>query len=139
MSIKIKILKTIVCPIATNGCETWTTHASDGARINAFEMIGYRNMPTTVWIARRTNESVLQERNVDRKFLRVMRRKKLHFFGTSSEPKLSSLTICKERFPVQREEGGHGRGGSSVTGLENYRRSALLVVLDATIVPDPQN
>ena len=41
-AIKLKILKTIVWPVALYGCESWTLRAADINRLQAFEMSCYR-------------------------------------------------------------------------------------------------
>ena len=61
--IKLKVLKTHVWPIATYGCETWTTCANDDAKVRSFEMAGYRKILRVHWTAHRTNEFILRELN----------------------------------------------------------------------------
>lgn len=60
---KLRLLNSLVFPIATYGAETWTLKKSDTRRIDAFEMWAYRRLLRIPWTAHRTNESVLQELN----------------------------------------------------------------------------
>jgi len=38
ISTKIRLMKALVWPVATYGCESWTLRKNEGTRFNAFEM-----------------------------------------------------------------------------------------------------
>jgi hypothetical protein len=57
---KIKLVQTLVFPIASYASESWTINKADLNRINAFEMWCWRKMLRIPWTAKRTNESILQ-------------------------------------------------------------------------------
>ena len=80
-AIKLKILKTIVWPVALYGCESWTLRAADINRLQAFEMSCYRRTLKISWTEHRTNESVLKEMGTERKILETVKRRKLQYFG----------------------------------------------------------
>ena len=50
--LKARLMRILVRPVATYGCETWTLKVSDRKRISAFEMTSYRRM---LRISRRRN------------------------------------------------------------------------------------
>ena len=80
-AIKLKILKTIVWPVALYGCESWTLRAADINRLQALEMSCYRRTLKISWTEHRTNESVLKEMGTERKILETVKRRKLQYFG----------------------------------------------------------
>ena len=57
---KVGILRTLVWPVVTYGCEAWTLKQADIKRIEAFEMFCYRRILRVSWTERRTNLSVLR-------------------------------------------------------------------------------
>ena len=52
---KVRILKCIIFPIATYGCEAWSINNTDSKKITSFEMNCYRKM----WTQKVSNEEVL--------------------------------------------------------------------------------
>jgi len=58
---KVRIMRALVWPVATYGCELWTLKASDKKRIAAFEMTAYRRMLRISWKDHRINQSILEE------------------------------------------------------------------------------
>jgi hypothetical protein len=56
--------------------ETWTLNANSRKRIEAFEIFCWRRMFRIPWVARRTNESILEELQIqtrDRLFSKIQR------------------------------------------------------------------
>ena len=80
-AIKLKILKTIVWPVALHGCESWTLRAADINRLQALEMSCCRRMLKISRTEHRTNESVLKEMGTERKILETVKRRKLQYLG----------------------------------------------------------
>jgi len=56
MDTKMKLMRALVWPVATYGCESWTIKKKEEERINAFEMKCLRQILRVSWIERRTNE-----------------------------------------------------------------------------------
>ncbi|XP_078594332.1 uncharacterized protein LOC144872099 [Branchiostoma floridae x Branchiostoma japonicum] len=56
-STKLRVLRALVWPVATYGCEAWTLHAKDTQKIQAFEMKCYRKLLRFSWTKHRTNDS----------------------------------------------------------------------------------
>ena len=57
----IHIVKAMVSPVVTYGCESWTITKAEHQRIDAFELWRWRRLLRVTWTARRSNQSVLKE------------------------------------------------------------------------------
>jgi len=55
ISAKIRLMKALVWPVATYGCESWTLRKDEETRLDAFEMKGLRKIPGVSWTAKKTN------------------------------------------------------------------------------------
>ena len=56
---KLSIVKAMVFPVVTYGCESWTIMQAERRRIDAFELWCQRRLLRVPWTARRSNHSVL--------------------------------------------------------------------------------
>jgi hypothetical protein len=61
--------KALVWPVVTHGCESWTVRSIKEDRLNAFEMKGLRQILSIAWIAKKTNEWVLEKAGTERELL----------------------------------------------------------------------
>ena len=52
ISTKIRLMKALVWPVATYGCESWTLRTNEETRLDAFEMKGLRRMLRVSWTAK---------------------------------------------------------------------------------------
>ena len=66
ISTKIRLMKALMWPVATYGCESWTLRKNGETRLDAFEMKGLRMMLRVSWTAKKTNEWVLNKAGVKR-------------------------------------------------------------------------
>ena len=57
---KIHLVKAMVFPVVTYGCESWTIKKAEWRRIDTFEQC-WRRLLRVPWTARRSNQSVLKE------------------------------------------------------------------------------
>ena len=55
------LAKTMVFPVVTYGCESWTIEKAEHRRIDAFELWHWRRLLRVPWTARRSNQSFLKE------------------------------------------------------------------------------
>ena len=55
---KVHLVKPMVVPVVTYGCESWTVKKAERQRIDAFELWCWRRVR---WTARRSNQSILKE------------------------------------------------------------------------------
>ena len=61
MTIKVYLVKAMVFPVGMYGCESWTVKKAECRRIDAFELWCWRKLLRVPWIARRSNQSLLNE------------------------------------------------------------------------------
>ena len=60
---KVCIVKAMVLPVVTYGCESWTIKKTECRRTDAFELWCWRRLLRVPWTARRANQSILKEIN----------------------------------------------------------------------------
>ena len=58
---KVCLVKTMVFPVLTYGCESWTIKKAEHRRIDAFELWCWRRLLRVPWTARRSNQSILKD------------------------------------------------------------------------------
>ena len=58
---KVRLVKAMVFPVVTYGCESWTVKKAERRRIDAFQLWCWRRLLRVPWTARRSNQSVLKE------------------------------------------------------------------------------
>ena len=57
---KVHLVKAMVFPVVTYGCESWTVKKAEHQRINAFELWCCRRLLRVPWTVRRSNQSILK-------------------------------------------------------------------------------
>ena len=75
------IVKAMVFPVVTYGCESWTIKKAKHQRIDAFELWCWRRLLRVPWTARRSNQSILKEINPEYSLEGLMLKLKLQYFG----------------------------------------------------------
>ena len=58
---KVYLVKAIVFPVVTYGCESWTIKKAECQRIDAFEPWCWRRLLRVSWTERRSNQSILKD------------------------------------------------------------------------------
>ena len=58
---KVHLVKAMVFPVVTYGCESWTVKKAEHQRIDAFELWCWRRILRVSWTARTSNQSILKE------------------------------------------------------------------------------
>ena len=71
----------MVFPVATYGCESWTVKKAEHQKIDAFKLWCWRGLLKVSWTARRSNQSILREINLDQSLEGLMMKLKLQYFG----------------------------------------------------------
>ena len=61
LSTKVHLVKAMVFPVVTYGCEIWTVKKAKRRRIDVFELWCWRRLLRVLWPARRSNQSILKE------------------------------------------------------------------------------
>ena len=78
---KTKLVKAIVFPVASYGCESWTTKKAEQKKIAVFEMWCWRKMLRVSWTEKRTNASIMQQIGTEPMLLNAITKQKLTYFG----------------------------------------------------------
>ena len=78
---KVHLVKAMVFPVVTHGCESWTIKKAEHQRIDAFELWCWRRLLRVPWTARRSNQSILKEISPGCSLERLMLKLKLQYFG----------------------------------------------------------
>ena len=82
---RVHLVKAMVFPAVMYGCESWTIKKAERQRIDAFELWCWRRLLRVLWIAKRSNQSILKEISLEYSLeglmvkLKVML--KLKYFG----------------------------------------------------------
>jgi len=78
---KVRLVKAMVFPVVTYGCESWTVKKAERQRIGAFELWCWRRLLRVPWTARRSNQSILKEFSPGMSLGGMMLKLKLQYFG----------------------------------------------------------
>ena len=78
---KVHLVKAMVFPVVTYGCESWTVEKAECRRIDAFELWCWRRLLRVTWAARRSNQSILKEISPGCSLEGLMLKLKLQYFG----------------------------------------------------------
>ena len=77
---KVRIVKAMVFPVVTYGCESWTVRKAEHQRIDSFKLWCWRRLLRVPWTARRSNQSILKEINPEYSLEGLMLKLKLQYF-----------------------------------------------------------
>ena len=78
---KVHIVKAMVFPVVTYRCESWTIKKAEHQRIDAFKLWCWRRLLRVPWTARRSNQLILKEINLEYSLEGLMLKLKLQYFG----------------------------------------------------------
>ena len=78
---KVCLVKAMIFPVVMYGCESWTIKKAEHQRIDAFELWCWRRFLRVPWTARRSNQSILKEINLEDSLEGLMLKLKLQYFG----------------------------------------------------------
>ena len=81
MLTNIHKVKDMLFPIVMYGGESWTIKKGEHQRIDAFELWCWRKLLRVPWIARRSNQSIINEISPEYSGFRLMLKLKLQYFG----------------------------------------------------------
>ena len=81
LSTKVRLVKAMVFPAVTYGCESWTVKKAEHRRIDAFELWYWKRLLRVPWTARRSNQSILKEISPEYSLDGLMLKLKLQSFG----------------------------------------------------------
>ena len=78
---KAHLVKVMVFPIVTYGCESWAIKKAEHRRTDAFKLWCWRILFRVRWTARRSNQSMVKEINPEYSLEGLMLKPKLQYFG----------------------------------------------------------
>jgi len=78
---KVCLVKAMVFTVVMYGCESWTIKKAKHWRIDAFELWCWRRLLRILWIARRSNQSILKEIRPEYSLEGLMLKLKFQSFG----------------------------------------------------------
>ena len=78
---KLRLLNSLVFPIASYGSECWVLKKKDKKRVNSFELWCYRRVLRISWTEKKTNDEVLRRITCKDRLLDILNRRKLKFVG----------------------------------------------------------
>ena len=78
---KARIVKAMVFPVVMYGCENWTVKRAECQRIDAFELWCWRRHMKVLWIARKSDQSILRDINPEYSLEGLIPKLKLQYFG----------------------------------------------------------
>ena len=78
---KVCLVKTMVFPVVMYEYESWIIKKAECQRTDAFEMWFWRRLLRVPWTARRSNQSILKEINIEYSLEGLMLKLKLQYFG----------------------------------------------------------
>ena len=81
LSTKVRLVKAMVFPVVTYGCESWTIKKAECRRTDSFELWCWRRLLRVPWTARRSNRSILKEISPEYSLEGLMLKLKLQSFG----------------------------------------------------------
>ena len=112
------IVKAMVFPVFTNGCESWTVKKAESWRIDAFELWCWRRLLRVPWTARRSNQSILKEISPEYSSEGLMLKLKLQYFGHL----MRRSDSLEKTLMLGKIEGGRRRGRQRIRWLDGWHR-----------------
>ena len=119
MSTKVHLVKAIVFPVIMYGCESWAIKKAECRRIDGFELRCWRRLLRVLWTARRSNQSILKEFNLEYSLGALMLKLKLQYFGYLRR---STNSLKKTRM-LGKIEGSRRRGWQRTRWLDGITDS----------------
>jgi len=103
---KFCLVKAMVFPVVTYGCESWTIKKAQHQRINSFKLQCWRRLLRVPWTARRYNQSILKKISPEYSLKGLILKLKLQYFGYLMQRTYS----FEETLMLGKIEGGRRRG-----------------------------
>ena len=78
---KVCLVKAMVFPVVTCGCESWAINKAEHQIIDAIELWCWGRLLRVPWTARRSNKSILKETSLEYSLEGLMLKLELQYFG----------------------------------------------------------
>ena len=112
---RVCMVKAMVFPVITYGCESWTIKKAERQRIDAFELWCWRRLLRVPGIARRSNQSILKEISPECSLEGL----KLQYFGHL----MRRTDSFEKTLMLGKIEGGRRRGRQRMRWLDGITDS----------------
>ena len=118
---KVRLVKAMVLPGVTYGCESWTIKKAECQKIDAFELWCWRRLLRVPWTARRSNQSILKEISPEYSLegLMLKLKLKLQYFGHL----IQAANSLEKILMLGKIEGRRRRGRQRMRGLDGITNS----------------
>ena len=116
---KVCLVKAMVFPVVTYGCESWTIKKAEHWWIDAFELWCWRRLLRVPWTARRSNQSILKEISPEYSLEGLMLKLKLQYFGHL----MWRTDSLEKTLMLGKIEGGRRRGRLRMRWLDDITNS----------------
>ena len=81
LTTRVHIVRAIVFPVVTYGCDSWTIKKAEHWRIDSFQLWCWRKLLRVPWTARRSNQPIQKEINSKYSLERLLLKLKFQYFG----------------------------------------------------------
>ena len=115
----VHLVKAMVFPLVTYGCESWTIKKAEHRRIDAFELWCWRRLLRVRWSAKRSNQFILKEISPGSSLEGLMLKLKLQYFGHLMQ-RTDSL---EKTLMLVKIEGRRRRGWKRIRWLDGITNS----------------
>ena len=116
---KVCLVKAMVFPVVTYGCESRTVKKAECRRFDAFELWCWRKLLRVPWTARRSNQSILKEISPEYSLEGLMLKLKLQYFGHL----MKRSDSLEKTLMLGKIEGGRRRGQQRMRWLDGITDS----------------
>ena len=103
---KVHLVKAMVFPVVTYGCESWAIKKAERQRTDVFKQWCWRILLRVPWTPRRSNQSILKEINPEYSLEGLRLKLKLQYFSYLMQ-RADSL---EKTLMLGKSEGGRRRG-----------------------------
>ena len=116
---KVHLVKAMAFPVVMYGCESWTIKKAESQRIDAFELWCWRRLLRVSWTTRSSNQSFLNEINLEYSLEGLMLNLKLQYFGHL----LRRADSLKKTLMLGKIEGRRKKGWQRMRRLDGITNS----------------
>ena len=111
---KVRLVKAMVFPVVTYGCESWTIKKAEHQRIDAFDLWHWRRLLRVPWTARRSNQSILKDVSPEYLLEGLMLKLKLQYFAHL----MGRTDSLEKTLMLEKIEGRRRRGQQRMRWLD---------------------